>query len=102
MLTHIHAFEFRSEFIHNGFALQIPNLNTALSGSAQPVAVGREDQGVNRVAGFQRVQVLAFTQIPEHDDTVFATRGTEGTIRADGDTVDVAGMPNTVGSEFAL
>lgn len=51
--------EFRSYFINNTLAFQIPNFNTRSSSSTQPVTVRGETQGVDNVSGFQGVQVFA-------------------------------------------
>ena len=55
-------------------ALKIKDLDAGRGRSAEPVAVGREDEGVDDVAGLERVQVLALVEIPKHGDTVLATR----------------------------
>lgn len=86
------------ELIHNSLRLQIPNLDDTLSGSAQPVTVGTEAQGVDDVPSIQRVETLALCQIPEHGGAVLASRGAEGTIWGDGDGVDVAGVSDQVGA----
>jgi len=46
------------------FCLQIPHLYGGAGGSAQPVAVGRENECVDDVLGLQRVETLAFVQVP--------------------------------------
>lgn len=43
-----------------------PNLDGRPSGSAQPVAVGREAHGADVVTSIQSVQVLALVQVPQH------------------------------------
>lgn len=43
-----------------------PDLDAGPGGSAEPVAVGAEAQGVDDVTAVQRVQVLALVQVPQH------------------------------------
>ena len=64
--------------------------------------VGREGEGVDDVASLQAVQVLAFVQVPQHGDTVLASRSTERTIWRDSDGGDVAGVTEVVGAELAF
>ena len=42
------------------------------------------------VAGGEGVEVFGFVEVPEHGCAVFAARGTQGTVRGDCDSVDVA------------
>lgn len=92
----------RTKFNLYALALQVKDLDAAGSGSAQPVSVGAEHQGVDGIAGLERVQVLAIVQVPEHGNTILATRGGEGSIGGDRDGVDVAGVAVVVCAEFAL
>jgi hypothetical protein len=94
--------EFGLELINNRLALQVPNLDAGGSGSAQPVAVGGEDEGVDGVTSLQGVQVLAFVEVPEHGDTVLTTGSAEGTIGGDGDSGDETSVTVVVGLELAL
>lgn len=100
LLTDIN--EFRVEFINKVLGFQVPNLDSRFSSSAQPVAVGREAEGIDNGTGFQRVQVLSVVQVPEHGDTVLATGSAERTVGRDGDGIDVASMTIVVGLELAL
>ena len=45
-------------------------LDALLGGSAQPIAVGREGEGMDHIASIQAVQPLALCQIPQHGNTV--------------------------------
>lgn len=90
------------ELIDNGLALKVKDLDAAGGGSAEPVAVRAEDQGVDDIAGLQRVQVLAIVEVPQHGNTILATRGSERTVRRDRDGVDVAGVAIVVGTKLAL
>jgi hypothetical protein len=94
--------EFRSDFIDDALAFQIPDFNTRSSSSTQPVSVGGEAQGIDDISSFQRVQVFAINQIPQHGDAVLATRSAQRTIRRDGDGVDVSSVTVVVGLEFAF
>ena len=46
--------------------------------------------------------MLALVEIPEHGDTILATRGSKGTIGRNRDGVDVAGVAVVVGLELEL
>jgi len=92
----------RLELVNNGLALEIEDLDAAGSGSAQPVAVGREDKSIDNITSLKRVEVLALVQIPEHGDTVLATGGSERTVGRDGDGVDVTGVAVVVGLQLEL
>jgi len=94
--------EFRAELINNGLGLEIPDLDARVGGSAQPVAVRREGEGVDNIASLKRVEMLGVVQVPEHDNTVLATGSAKRTVRADSDSVDITSVANVVGSELAL
>ena len=94
--------ELRAEFIDDGLGFEIPNLDARLGRRAQPVAVRGEAETVDDVTGIEGVEALAFTEIPEHGNTVLATRGAQGAIRRDGDGVDVASVTNEVGADLAV
>ncbi|KAF0730094.1 hypothetical protein Ae201684_012390 [Aphanomyces euteiches] len=96
------VFEFRHDFIDNDLGFQIPDLDGRRGGSDQPVTVGGKDQGMDDVVGFQRVQALAFVQVPEHGNTVLATRSAQRTIRGDGDGVQVTRVAEQVVAELAV
>lgn len=81
--------------------LEVEDDDAAGGGSAEPVAVGGEDEGVDLVVGVEGVQVLGLVQVPEHGGTVLATGGAEGAIGGDGDGVDVAGVADVVGLQLA-
>jgi hypothetical protein len=93
--------ELDDELVDLALLLEIEDDDVAGSGSAEPVTVGGEDQGVDLVTGVEGVQVLGLVEIPEHGGTVLATRGAEGTIGGDGDGVDVTGVADVVGLELA-
>mmetsp|Transcript_28662 Transcript_28662/g.34818 ORF Transcript_28662/g.34818 Transcript_28662/m.34818 type:complete len:265 (+) Transcript_28662:31-825(+) len=94
--------EVGAQVVNDALALQVPDLDAGVGGSAQPVAVGAEAQGVDNVAGIKRVQTLALSEIPQHSNPVLATGGTQGTVGGDSHCVDVAGMTGQVGAELAV
>ncbi len=83
-------------------ALKVEDLDARCGSSAEPVAVGGEDEGVDDIAGLERVQVLALIQVPEHGDTVLAAGGCERTIGRDRNGVDVTSVAVVVGLELEL
>jgi len=89
------------ELVDLALLLEVEDDDARGGGSAEPVAVGGEDQGVNLVTGVQGVQVLGLVQVPEHGGSVLATGGAERAIGGDGDGVDVAGVADVVGLELA-
>lgn len=95
------ARELGLELVDDRLALKVEDLDARRSGSAQPVAVGREDESVDDVTGLQRVEVLAVRELPEHDNAVLAARGAERTVGRDGDGVDVALVTVVVGGQLA-
>lgn len=99
LLANLHVF--RLELVNLALLLEVEDDDARGGGSAQPVAVGREDESVDLVTGGQRVQVLALVQVPQHGGAVLATGGAEGAVRGDGDSVDVAGVTDVVGLNAA-
>ena len=83
-------------------ALQVPDGESSSGGSAQPVSVGGEHQGVDDVVSVQGVQVLTLVQVPEHRGTVLASGGAERAVGGDGHGVDVAGVSDEVLGELEL
>ena len=83
-------------------ALEIEDFDAGRSSCAQPVPVGREDEGVDDVTSLEGVEVLALIEVPEHGDTVFAARRRKRAIGRDGDGVDVACVAVVVGLELEL
>jgi hypothetical protein len=100
LLTRIE--ELRTELIDNRLGLKVPDLDTRVGSSAQPVAVRREGKSIDNIASLKRVEVLRVVQVPKHDNTVLATRSAKRTIRRDGDSVDITGVTDVVGSKLAL
>jgi len=94
--------EFRSELVNSSLALQVPDLDGVLGGSAQPVSVRGEAQVVDDVTGIERVQSLSVGQVPQDGDAVLTTASAQGTIRRDGDGVAVSSVSSQVGAELAV
>mmetsp|Transcript_32150 Transcript_32150/g.44058 ORF Transcript_32150/g.44058 Transcript_32150/m.44058 type:complete len:224 (+) Transcript_32150:331-1002(+) len=46
--------------------------------------------------------MLSFVQIPQHSGTILSTRGTEGAVRRNGDSVDVTGVTREVSNQLAV
>lgn len=99
LLADLHVL--RLQLVNLGLLLEVEDDDAGGGGSAQPVAVGREDEGVDLVTGGERVQVLGLVQVPEHGCSVLATGGAERAIGGDGDGVDVAGVTDVVGLNAA-
>lgn len=89
------------ELVDLGLLLEVEDDDAAGGGSAEPVSVGGEDEGVDLVVGVEGVQVLGLVKIPEHRGAVLATGGAERAIGGDGDGVDVAGVADVVGLQLA-
>ena len=82
--------------------VEVPDLDGRTGTGAKPVTVGGEDEGVDDVSSVKRAKVLALVQVPQHGDTVLATRGAEGTVRGNSDGVDVAGVSGQVSNQLAV
>lgn len=81
--------DLRAQLLNGLLACQIPDLDGWAIGDAQPVAVGREAQGIDDVIVLQSVQILAVIQIPQQSLGVLATGGAQRTIGRDGHGVQV-------------
>ena len=93
--------ELGPELINLALLLEVEDDDAAGRGGAEPVAVGGEDEGMDLVVGVEGVEVLGLVEIPEHGGTVLATGGAEGAVGGDGDGVDVPGVADVVGLDFA-
>lgn len=89
------------ELVDLALLLEVEDDDAARGGGAQPVPVGGEDQRVDLVAGVEGVEVLGLVEVPQHGGSVLATGGAQGSVRGDGDGVDVAGVTDVVGLETA-
>ena len=104
--------DFVLELIDHGLALKIPDLDGGSGGGAEPVAVGREAQGVDNVGVVEGVQPFVVVQVSQHGFAVLqrktnksnvqrnqlmksfylATRGAQRTIRRYSDSVQVSSV----------
>lgn len=91
----------RLELVNLALLLEVKDGDASAGGSAQPVAVGRENEGVDLITGVKGVEVLGFVQVPKHGRTVLTTGCAERTVRRDRDSVDVASVTNVVGLQAA-
>ena len=96
-----HSRVFGLQLINLALLLEIEYDDGARRSSAQPVPVGRENQGVDLVAGGQGVEMLGFVEVPEHGRAIFAAGGAKGAVGGYGHGVDVAGVPDVVGLDAA-
>jgi hypothetical protein len=62
-----------AELINTALLLQIKDDDARGSSGTEPVTVGRENEGVDFVAGWERVQVLGLVQVPEHGGSILST-----------------------------
>ena len=97
-----HVKLFRPQSVHNNLAFQIPNLDAFVRGGAEPVPIGRKDEGMDDFTGIQRVQPLALVQIPQHGGAVFAPRGAETAVGRDADGVEIPGVTHQIVAELAV
>jgi hypothetical protein len=93
--------EFWLQLINLTLLLQIKDNDAAGSSSAEPVAVRREDKGVDLITSVQRVEVLGLVQIPQHCGSILAARSAERSVGGDSNGVDVASMSDVVGLQPA-
>jgi len=97
-----HEGEFGTQLIHNTLALQVPYLDALLRSRHKPVSVRAEAQSVDDVAGIQRIQALAFRQVPQHGHTILAATGAQRTIRRHSDSIHVTRVADEVGAKLAV
>lgn len=91
--------EVRLELVNEFSLLEVVDLDARGGGSAEPVSVRREGQGVDLITRWERVEVSRAVKVPKDDVTVLATRGAQGSIWGDGDRGDIAGVANVVSLE---
>lgn len=53
------------------------------------------------ITGGERVEVLGLVEVPEHGGTILSTGSAKGSIRGDGDGVDVPSVAGVVGLDTA-
>lgn len=91
-----------AELSNKGLDLKIPDLDAMLSGSAKPVLVGAEDKCVDDSVGSKGIKMLTIIEVPEHGGTVLSSGSAEGSIRGDGDGVNVARVVDQVCLDLAV
>jgi hypothetical protein len=89
------------QLIHLALLLQVEDDDAAGRGCAQPVSIWRENEGVDLIASSEGIKVLGLVQVPKHGGSILSTGRAEGSIWGDGNGVDVAGVSDVVGLEFA-
>jgi len=57
---------------------------------------------VDGITGFKGVEVLSLVKVPEHGDSVLASRSAKRTVRRDGNSVDVSVVTVVVGPQLAV
>jgi hypothetical protein len=92
---------FGGELVDLALLLKVEDDDVRSGGSAQPVAVGGEDEGVDLVTGVERIQVLGLVQVPQHSGSVFPSGSAERPIGGDGNGVNVTGVTAVVGLNAA-
>jgi len=90
------------EFSNDVLGDEIPDLNSLLGGSDEPVSVGREGKSMDDISSIERVEMFAFVEVPEHGSSVLSSGSTERTVRGDSDSVDVISVSGEVGAELAV
>lgn len=98
----LEGLDFWLEVLHDELGLEVPDLDGVLCRGAEPVAVGREAEGVDDGAGVELVQHLPLGEIPEQGGSVLPTGGTQGAVWAHGDGVDVAVVALELGAQLAV
>jgi hypothetical protein len=93
---------FGAKSVDNNLGFQIPNLDTVVSGSTEPVTVGRKDEAIDNLTGIERVETLALVQVPKHGSVVLTTRSGQGAIGRDTDSVEVSSVSDKVVAELAV
>jgi len=86
----------RLQVVHQLLALEVPDLNRRTGRHTQPIAVGREAQGVYDVVVVQSVQMLAFIQVPQHRLKVLSSRRAKGAVGRYGNGVQVSRVSDMV------
>ncbi|PON35934.1 hypothetical protein TorRG33x02_350470 [Trema orientale] len=96
------SLEINLQILHNALALQIPDLDTVLSSSTEPIPVGAEAERVDDRTGIERVEPLPLSQIPKQDHPIFPTAGAERPIGRDRHGVDVPAMAGERAPQLAV
>lgn len=96
------GFQIDFQVLNNALALQVPDLNTALSGSTEPVPVGAETKSMNNRSGIQRIEPLTLGQVPQQNNSVFASAGAQRAVRRNRHRVHITGVASESDSQLAI
>ncbi|RAL41491.1 hypothetical protein DM860_010285 [Cuscuta australis] len=94
--------EIHSEIHNNALALQIPNLNAGFSSSTEPVPVRAEAKSMNDRSSLKAVKLLSFGQIPEENNSIFPSAGTQRAIGGNRNGVHVPCVAGKSGTKLAV
>lgn len=100
MLAALGGGELGLEVIDDGLAVQVPDLDGRAGSSAEPIAVGAKDEGVDDVTGLEGIEVLGGMEVPEHDGGILSAGGTEGAVGGNSNSVAVSGVTAVVDGEL--
>ena len=84
----------------NLLALEIKDFNTAGSGRAEPVSIGREYKRIYDIPCFEGVEVFPLIQIPEHCDAILAPRRSQRTVRGYRDGINETSVTIVIGLQL--
>lgn len=87
---------------YDALALQIPNLNAGLGGSAEPIPVRAKAERMNNGACVQRVKPLSLSQIPEQNHSIFAPAGAQRAVGRHGHRVHIPRVASEGGAQLAV
>jgi hypothetical protein len=99
LFAHLHIL--RLELVNLALLFKVEDDNTAGSGSTKPVAIGRENKGVDLISSIERIEMLRFIQVPKHRGAILAAGSTERAVRRDGDGVDISSVTDVIGLDLA-
>lgn len=88
--------------VNDNLGFKIPNLDRVISGSTEPVAIGREAKSVDDFTRIQRVETLSLVQVPKHGSVVLSSTGSQRTIRRNTDSVQVSSVSHKVVAKLAV
>ncbi|MDG2774649.1 hypothetical protein P7M68_24350, partial [Vibrio parahaemolyticus] len=83
------SLEVNLQILNDTRALQIPDLDALFSGGAKPVPVGAEAERMYDRTSIEGVKTLTLSQIPQKNNPIFATTGTERAIRGNSNSIHI-------------
>jgi len=90
------------EFSNDSLGFQIPNLDSVLGSSAEPISGRRKDERIDDISSFEGVEGVALVQIPETSSSILASRSAESSVGRDSHSVDKTRVANQIVSELAV